>query len=641
MRNLDLNVICRSVDDDPSMMELSISTDEPLPSPWGDRVSLSHDPSAIDLGRIANDAVPLLYNHQVHPKLGRIVSARTDGSVLRLMAQWDMDDPEVLPYYKKYQRGFLGNTSVRARTHEMEPVGDHYRVTRWELLEASLVTLPEDPKTGVGRSLYQDNLDASDLPEAPMPDLTPTPTPEAPPPVDIQAIERAAVASYRERSDFIEALGVKFQNPELARQLLHEGKTQEEAHIAFAEYVFKRQLEAQQQQETPKIGLSKREDKSYSILRAIHAATTGDWSHAGLEREASIAIAEKLGKPFDDRKPNGRFFLPGSDLTLGDEMADFLQRQINDMTRASLTSQPTNIGNLIVTNFRANDLIALGREGSLSAKLGVPFLRGLTGIHEFPKQSAGLGFSWRATEITQLVETNLGFNKVQMTPKEFGGLFVYSKLAAWQAEIPMGLEAFARQDFIRSYRTFLDDTLMNGLGTGGAPRGIFNVAGMQSLGTALGANGGTMNPERIKELITKIRKTWLADREELTMVTTMDYCDWVSNQKDANGRYIWDGDRQAGVTNARPDRLWGIPVIDTTYVKSNFTKGTGTNLSGFVIGPWSNGSLLMGEWYGLEMDTSKDFRFDTTQNVVRIIGTMDILARNPECFGMVNEIVTV
>lgn len=622
------------------IFELSISSDRPAMGIFGDREILSHEQGAIDLSRVSMGAAPLLYNHATDLQLGVVKDAWIDSGKLRLRCQWDVHDEKVLPYFEKYQRGFLRNSSVRARILEYsegrDEFGGYVKITRWEFMEASLLPLPEDPTVGVDRGLYQATLgpvtNTGDLPMS-----VESTTTE--PPVDLEVVRTQAREEERARANFIEALGTKYQNPDLARQLIHENKTTDEARDIFAEYVFQRQVTAVQPQGTPQIGLSHKEEQEYSLLRAFHAAKTGDWSYAGLEREASQAIAQKLGKEFVETR-GGKFFLPASDLTVNSEIADGLRQKI-EIQRASLTSQATNIGNLIVTNFRSNDLINLGREMSLLARLGVPFLRGLTGIHEFPKQTAGLGFSWRATEITALTETNLAFSKASMSPKEFGGLFQYSKLAGWQAEIPMGLEQFARADFIRSLQTFYDDSLMNATGTGGQPRGLFNTPGLQALNTALGANGGTLNPERLKELITKIRTTWLAERGDLTMVTTYNYADWVSNQKDLNGRYVWDDDRLGGITAARPDRMWGIPVIDTAYVRSNFTKGTGTNLSGLVIGPFGNGSLIMGEWYGLQVDASPHFAFNTTQDVVRVIGTLDILVRNPETFAMVNEIVTV
>ena len=44
------------------------------------------------------------------------------------------------------------------------------------------------------------------------------------------------------------------------------------------------------------LGLSKKEKQNYSLLNALGHIQKGNWNELGLEREASDAIANRLGK---------------------------------------------------------------------------------------------------------------------------------------------------------------------------------------------------------------------------------------------------------------------------------------------------------------------------------------------------------
>ena len=75
------------------------------------------------------------------------------------------------------------------------------------------------------------------------------------------------------------------------------------------------------------VGMTKTEARRYSLGRALRAAVLGDWSDAGLEREASEAVAKIMG-----RAPEG-FYVP----------LDIYRRDFNVGTS-------TEAGNLVATD---------------------------------------------------------------------------------------------------------------------------------------------------------------------------------------------------------------------------------------------------------------------------------------------------
>ncbi|MBK8688961.1 MAG: hypothetical protein IPN24_11150 [Betaproteobacteria bacterium] len=55
------------------------------------------------------------------------------------------------------------------------------------------------------------------------------------------------------------------------------------------------------------IGMEHKEVRRYSLMKAIRASSTGDWSQATLEREASKEVAKRTGR---DGRTTSSFFLP-------------------------------------------------------------------------------------------------------------------------------------------------------------------------------------------------------------------------------------------------------------------------------------------------------------------------------------------
>ena len=130
-------------------------------------------------------------------------------------------------------------------------------------------------------------------------------TPEAPK-VDIEAVKSEARNAEVQRIQEITAIGEQFNKGAIARQSIESGKSVDDVRKLVLESLPKQQPIATS---TPdNLDMEPKEKRAYSMFRAINASITGDWSKAGLEREASGEIAQRIGK-----EPRG-FFVP-SDIT--------------------------------------------------------------------------------------------------------------------------------------------------------------------------------------------------------------------------------------------------------------------------------------------------------------------------------------
>lgn len=136
---------------------------------------LSQDESHIDLNRLENNAVPLLFNHDEDKHLGNVLNVSTDGD--RSKATVKFGSGELAQEKEKdLNDGILTSTSIRYRVNQLEKTGEVDGIPvmtaiNWELVEVSLVTVPADPTVGYQRSITVDADKTVNLPEYTIPVL--------------------------------------------------------------------------------------------------------------------------------------------------------------------------------------------------------------------------------------------------------------------------------------------------------------------------------------------------------------------------------------------------------------------------------------------------------------------------------------
>lgn len=155
----DLSFRAEAIDTEARTVDVAFASEEPV-TRWGMTEVLDCSPDAVDLSRLENSA-PLLFNHNPGDYMGLVVngSARVDGDRVCRATVLFNDDPVSEKRFQDVQKGFLTKISVGYRWQEYKLDTatangmDTYRVTRWQPLEISFVTIPADDSVGVGRSL--------------------------------------------------------------------------------------------------------------------------------------------------------------------------------------------------------------------------------------------------------------------------------------------------------------------------------------------------------------------------------------------------------------------------------------------------------------------------------------------------------
>jgi HK97 family phage major capsid protein len=365
------------------------------------------------------------------------------------------------------------------------------------------------------------------------------------------------------------------------------------------------------------IGLNGKQQRQYSLCKAILAQVTGDWSDAGFERE----ISQQLGKTMK-RSTNG-FFFPLLDLSF----------EI-DQQRATYAVGASATGGVTVATDVSGDIIEFLRNRSLVLRMGARELSGLSGNLNVPRQNSTANTYW-VGEGGTVSQSEATFDDVKFRPKTVGLKSRMTRLMLLQSSTD--IESFVRQDLAASLATEIDRVAINGTGTANQPAGLLN----SSMGTqtvSLGANGGALTWTAITQMETALSTAnadvgsigWLLNPYIRGKLKTT-----LKNPTAANSDWIWESG-----TDPLMGQVNGYSAGVTNHLPANLTKGTGTNLSALIFGDWS--SLIFANWSsGLEVLASPfGAGYDSGDIEVRGLQSVDLQVRHPESFVKILDAVT-
>lgn len=623
------------------VVDMSFASDEPYERWWGIEV-LDCTQSAVRLGRI-NDGGALLFNHDWDELRGHhvpdSVRADADGVVRgQVSISWAADDGKTV---KLVQGGHLSKTStgyeiyqvieqttgksgekiertldgqqfgrVLTRSNASAP-GDvaafrraldaaagpferaaneptTYRVTDWEILENSLVTVPADTTVGLGRSLASDPAPIEINESVKEISMTQEVTP-----VDVAAIERAAVDKAQKRINEIGALADQFKDFPGIREMSDQAIRNGEPVDVFTQKLLKSVGERGTQWE-PEIGMSKSEAKRFSVVRAITAMLSNDWSKAGLEREASVAYAEKAMRAGLQRQTENSFFLP-------------IEVQRRDLTVASATGG----GNMVATDLRPQDFIELLRSRTLLSQLGARSLTGLVGNADITKQTGAATAYWLSSEATQITESQQTVGLLQLRPKVLGAYTEVSRLLLQQST--PDADMFVMDDLSKVLAIAKDAAGIN-VGGSGAPVGILGTGGIGSVtGTTLGLAG-------ILEFQTDVAGANALSTDCAYLTTPLVAALLAQRQRfSGTDTPLWDG-------NILDGNVIGFRGASTTQVPA----GT------MIFGDFSQ--VIFAEWGAVEIAANPYANFQAGITGIRAFYTTDVGVRTAGAFSAASSI---
>ena len=635
----------RTAGGDSGVIDLAISSEAPYERWFGIEI-LSHDASAVDLSRLADNSHPLLLNHCTDDQIGVLMDPVIGADkVLRCTAKFSKaaDAQEILQDVQDGIRSLVSVGYFIDEIEEVEPppdaadIGDltkwkpvrHFTgeeferemrtqhgesymragpeasraasdtpptflVTRWTPFEASIVPIPADVTVGVGRSAGTEP-----APQAPQQDTAPLIIVEkrtmenTKSPAELEIERRDALAFFGEKY-------AKYLKPNDTADAIRNGMGVEQ----FRDLVMDRMQTRHTDASDVQIGMSAKEAKRYSFGRALVASITGDWREAGLERECSEAVSKIMG-----RAPEG-FYVP----------PDIFRRDFNVGTG-------TEAGNLVATGLRADLFTDALRANMVMGKLGVTYLAGLTGNVDLPRKATA-GTLGMLTEIGSASETNPLTTKATLSPKRISAFTEVSKQALIQSAI--ALENMIRDDLVVGAAVLLENQCINGAGTAAEIKGLRNVTG---IGTVTGGTNGlapawshfvdlesacanaNAEPDRVSGYLTN---TKVRGKLKQTQFAT-------------NLPFIWqNGDMPVN----------GYRAAVTNNVPSNLTKGTSTTVCSATLfgSDWSMATIGL---FGAPDITVDPYSLAATGQVqITLNQFADFGIRQPACFAKIEDLLS-
>lgn len=600
------------IDDESSSLEFSFSSEQPVERYFGTEV-LSHDSGAMDMSRIKSGTAPLLWNHNPDQPIGMVETGDVVKGRGYARAKF-FSTPFAQEKLQQVKEG-LRNVSFGYQIKEMELVkpGDktappEYKATNFEVFEISIVSIPADPTVGVGRA------DGDDETEVQVKHLKGDKMDEKEKAALEAKVRAEAMETERTRITSIEKLGEKFDQKDLARQLIDGGKSIEDARAAFLEKLDVRSKPIVQGEAD--LPLTEKEKRSYSLVKAIRAQLSGDWSDAGFEKECSDAIAKRAGKS------NGGFFLP-MNITADPEHV-----------RATYAVGAAGTGgNLVATELLAGSFIELLRNKSATMQLGVRMLSGLVGNVDIPRQATASTAAW-VTEGNAPAQSEATFDLVSLRMKTVAA---YSRMT--RNMIMQGtpdIEVLARNDLALQLALAIDLAILSGSGASGQPTGIANVVGIGSV--VGGTNGAAITIDHLIDLEREVAVD-NADLGSLAYLANAKTVAALKKLKATSGEYLWTNSPVAG-RSGTPGEINGYPVARSNQARSNLTKGTASGICSEVFyGNWSD--VLVGEWGILEIMANPYGSGFTAGTVdLRAMHSVDVAVRHPESFAYMADALT-
>lgn len=359
------------------------------------------------------------------------------------------------------------------------------------------------------------------------------------------------------------------------------------------------------------IGMSQHDVRSYSLLRAIRAAAAGDWRGAELEREASETVAQRMGM-----EPQG-FFVP----------SDWVHQQRGEQ-RDLTVGTATAGGNLVSTDLLSQSFIDLLRNQMVLRQAGMTILSNLVGDIAVPRQTGGATAYW-VGESGAPTESQQAVDQVALTPHTVGAYTDYSRKLMKQSSIDV--EAFVRGDLAAVLALAIDYAGLHGDSGVDAnqPDGVETYADVTSV--VGGTDGAAPDWADVVGLETAVAQD-NADVGRLAYISNAKVRGTLKQtEKAANtAQFVWAANGNTPLN--------GYMAHVTNQVRSNRSKGSGTNLSTIFFGNWAD--LLLGMWGGL--DILVDPYTNSTSGTIRVVALQDVdfAVRHNESFAAMLDAIT-
>lgn len=546
----------------------------------------------IDLSRFpSSTGGPLLLGHDRDAIIGRFYIAGVDAGKLRGYARFG-NSVRASEAYQDVLDGVLVDTSISYDYDEAAVVvstsegRDYptYDITRWVLNEASLVSVPADIKTGVGRAEIEIEIKTETESEDPEPCTNLSCTEKTPcadcitagrecprltngptgPIMEVVMTDNTGSAS---QTTAIEVLQLR----QIAENL---GKGREAAEILAAKPIDEARslinaLLATTPLATPSMGMSAPEAREYSYARAIRNAV-GRMEGEKVESSFEDEVASTLERALPSNYSKQGLLVP-------------LQLRALDTATSGAAAEA------VYTQY-GGELIELLRNSAMTMQMGARVISGLNGPVSFPTQLTDATASWVAENPGSDMATSAPtFGHVTLSPKTLAGTSAFSRSLMVQSIF--SVESVVRQSLASAHALAFDRAILHGTGSNNQPTGIYRTTGVNTV-----AFGGVPTYGKLQDMLTECA-TDNALAGNLGFITTPGVAGKMAQTLEssvAGASWLWQGQRQNGT-------VIGYKAASTNQVSKtmNVLVDTGATSHGLIFGNWND--VLVGMWAGLDL----------------------------------------
>ena len=595
-------------DEENRTIAMSFASEEPVLRSFGWEI-LSHERDDIDFDFIGSGRAPLLLSHDPETQIGVVESATLSETERKSRAVVRFGNGSLASeIFRDVQDKIRANISVGytitelMKQDETRDGHDVYRA-KFQPKEISVVSIPADSQVGIGRAekpLIENNI------------MEKTEVVAETPNFDAEKVVNERLADRAKEIKEMQALGIRHNLRDFADECIHNGTGLFEFREKMLNKIESKPLEVSPDH----VDVKPKEQRKYSLLRALNAASRGDWSGAGFEAEMSQEVGHRQNKT-----PQG-FFVPDYAWTGNRNEAELEKRTVMTVgTNASggFFAPQEQLGSEFVGALRAK-MVMPG--------LGMRVMSGLTTKITIPKVSAGVTAAFVAEE-SAVAAVNQTTAQITMQGRTLGCYEDVSRLLLLESD--PSIEAIVRDDILSAMADKIESVSIHG-GSGAEPSGIVDTTGIGNI--AGGTNG--LAPAWATHIPTLVKEVEI-DNAALNAGTLGFLTNPKVKSKLASTPKVASTD-SVMILNDPWNSLYGYPLAITTNVSSTLTKGSSSVASALIFGDFSQ--LILGLWN--TPDVLVDPYTNGSKGTIRIVvlQEVDLAVRHAQSFAACLDVLT-
>ncbi len=600
----------RAESEETRTISISFASEEPVLRSFGWEI-LSHERGDIDFDFIDSGRAPLLLSHDPETQIGVVESAKLSETERKSRAVVRFGKGELASeIFRDVQDKIRANISVGytitelMKQDETRDGEDVYRA-KFQPREISVVSIPADTQVGIGRAektkpiIENTKMEKTEI-------VAETPS------VNAEKVKQDALAERSKEIKEMQALGIRHNLRDFADECIHNGT----GLFDFREKMLNK-IESKPLEVSPDhVDVKPKEQRKYSLLRALNAASRGDWSGAGFEAEMSQEVGHRQNKT-----PQG-FFVPDFAWT-GNRNETELEK------RAVMTVGTNSSGGFFAPQEQlGSEFVSALRAKMVMPDLGMRIMSGLTTKITIPKVSAGVSAAFVAEE-SAVSAVNQTTAQITMQGRTLGCYEDVSRLLLLESD--PSIEQIVRDDILAAMADKIESVAIHG-GSGAEPSGIVATSGIGSV--AGGTNG--LAPAWATHIPTLVKEVEI-DNAALNASTL----GWLTNPKVksklASTAKVSSTD-SVMILNDPWSSLYGYPLAITTNVSSTLTKGSSSVASALIFGDFSQ--IILGLWN--TPDVLVDPYTNGSKGTIRLVvlQEVDLAVRHAQSFAACLDVLT-